>query len=443
MKLALRPSSTYLPKPMKRLGFLLVAVSSLSFGAELTRVASSFEDGDPFGMFLMLTFDRVQEQAAITREHYQSNDLLDVTELRYKKIQTNLGIDAHIGIYKDLELHVGVPIVFQQDRHWQYAAGTDATNSTMNHNYTCSPDGTTTCGAPGSGSGELFPGANFDPRGAGVNSYRAGLGDFTFGIAWNAFVQKKDPSKPNWTLRFDYTAPTATLLDPSAPTSTSSRGGIGEKLHKYTFSTAVSKRLGKYLEPYFGLSYTLPWRGPGFYSNCNTPDATKLSHPANCGLDGWKRADTGLQPQHTGGATFGLEVTAFEDVAKHARFGFDFRGWFNYVSEGRVYNEMSDLFGKLLYTSDYGQMGAQIGLTGSAAEFINFRAYTSLAYNTEHFLTNEDIGKDLNGNNLVDVDTAPYEINPNYDFRVDRSGRRFRIEQQYIFRIQVTVSFNF
>ncbi len=427
---------------MKRLGFLLVAVSSLSFGAELTRVASSFEEGDPFGLFLMATFDRQQEWANITRENYQSNDLVDVTELKYQKIQTSLGIDAHIGIYKDLEIHVGVPIVFQQDRNWQYASGTDATNSTINHNYTCSPNGQTTCGAPGSGTGVLFPG-DFDPNKGGVNSYRAGLGDVSFGFAWNAFVQKKDPSKPTWTLRFDYTAPTATVLDPSQQTSTSSRGGIGDKVHKYTFSTAVSKRLGKYLEPYFGLSYTLPWRGPGFYSNCNNPDPTKLSHPENCGGDGWKRADTGIQPQHTGGATFGLEVTAFEDVAKHARFGFDLRGWFNYVSEGRVYNEMSDLFGKLLYTSDYGQVGAQLGLTGSAAEFISFRAYASLAYNTEHFLTNEDIGKDLNGNNLIDITTAPQEVNPNYDYRVDRVGRRFRIEQQYVFRIQATVSFNF
>jgi hypothetical protein len=47
------------------------------------------------------------------------------------------------------------------------------------------------------------------------------------------------------------------------------------------------------------------------------------------------------------------------------------------------------------------------------------------------------------GNGVVDVTSAPEEINPNYDFRVDRVGRRFRIEQQYIFRIQITATLNF
>ena len=37
----------------------------------------------------------------------------------------------------------------------------------------------------------------------------------------------------------------------------------------------------------------------------------------------------------------------------------------------------------------------------------------------------------------------PEEINPNYDFRIDRVGRRFRMEQQFLFRLQVTATFNF
>ena len=113
------------------------------------------------------------------------------------------------------------------------------------------------------------------------------------------------------------------------------------------------------------------------------------------------------------------------------------------MSEGRYYNEMSDLFGKLLYTSDYGQAGGQFGFVGQAAEFVILKAYTSFAYNSEHFLTNENIGKDLTGNGTVDITTNPEEINPNYDSRIDRVGRRFRLEQNFIFKIMITATFNF
>jgi hypothetical protein len=420
---------------MKRLGFLCAAlIGTTAFGAELTRVASSFEEKDPFGMFLDFTFDRIADRGTIVREWYQLGQLQDVTELRYQKYETKLGIDVNLGIYKDLELHVGVPIVFQQDRQWFFAGGTNETNTTIFRNCSLDPAGTQ-CANPGAGDGALF--------GVPNSSYRSGLGDFTFGLAWNPFVQAKDPSKPTWTLRFDYTAPTASLLNPTVVTSNANRGNIGDKVHRYTFSTAVSKRLNKYVEPYVEVHYTLPWRGPGFYSNCDDASSARQSHPENCGGTGWGRDETGVRPAHTGGSIFGAEITVFEREDRHQRVAFDFRGWFNYVSEGRYYNEMSDLFGKLLYTSDYGQMGGQFGFVGQAAEFIKLKAYTSFAYNTERFLTNENIGKDLTGNGVVDVTAAPQEINPNYDYRIDRVGRRFRIEQQYVFRVMVTASFNF
>lgn len=420
---------------MKRLGFLFtVLLGATASAAELTRVASSFEEKDPFGMFLDFTFDRTADRGTITREWYQLGELQDVTELRYQKYDTRLGIDVNLGIYKDLELHVGVPIVFQQDRTWVFAGGTNETNSTINRNCALDPAGTP-CPNPGSGDGQLFAVPN--------GSYRAGLGDFTFGLAWNPFVQKKDPSKPTWTLRFDYSAPTADLLNPTVATTSSKRGSIGDKLHRYAFSTAVSKRISKYVEPYFELHYTLAWRGPGFYSNCDDASPTRQSHPENCGQQVWDREETGVKPVHTGGSIFGAEITAFEREDRHQRFAFDFRGFVSYFSEGRYYNEMSDLFGKLLYTSDYGQVGGQFGFVGQAAEFVILKASTSFAYNSEHFLTNENIGKDLTGNGTVDVSTNPEEINPNYDFRVDRVGRRFRLEQQYLFRVQVTATFNF
>lgn len=408
---------------------LLVSTAS---AAELTRVASSFEEKDPFGMYLDFSFNRLQDKAMLSREWYQAGDSQDVTELSYLHYQTSLGLDLHLGIFRDLELHVGVPIIFQDDRSWSFSGRTDASNTTIYRN--CGDARGTACAAPGYGTGRLFEVPN--------GSYRSGLGDFTFGLAYAPYVQAKDPSKPTWVLKFDYTAPTAALLDPSQPTSNTSRGNVGEKLHKYTFSTAVSKRLG-IAEPYFQLTYTLPWRAAGFYSNCDNPSAQTMGYVENCNTDGWSRTQTGLQPQHTGGIDFGTELTIFERADRHQRVVIDLRAWMKYFSEGRVYNEMSDLFGKLLYTGDYGQVGGQFGFVGQAAEFVILRANVSLGYNTEHFLTQENVGKDLNGNGTVDVTADPHELNPNYDFRVDRPGRRFRVEEQFLFNLQVTATFNF
>lgn len=415
---------------MHRIGFLIAGLlSAWVSAAELTRVASSFEEGRPFGMFLDFTFDRISDRGTIAREWYGGNQT-DVTELTYKKDETKLGIDVNLGIYRDVEIHVGVPIVFQQDRQWSFAPGTHESNTTLYRNCTLDPQGTA-CGSPGQGEGRLF-----EPP---VESLRAGLGDFTFGIAWNVFVQKKDSSKPTWTLRFDYSAPTASVLNPSVPTSKVSRGNIGEKVHRYNFSTAIAKRLG-FFEPYFQLHYTLPWQGPGFYSNCKDASPARLGHPENCDSPDWNRRETGVHPPHTGGVLFGGEVTVLNREDRHQRLTFDLRGFVEYVSEGRYYNEMSDLFGKLLFSSDYGQVGGQLGFVGEAAEFIKISGSASLAYNTEHFLTSEPIGKDLSGDGLV---KASEEYSPNYDLRIDRVGRRFRIEQQYVFRIQVTASFHF
>lgn len=411
-------------------------IASFAQAAEVTRVASSFEEKDPFGMYFDFTFDRIFDRAKIAREWYQQGTLEDVSELRYLRDETHLGIDAHVGLFRDVELHVGVPIVFQQDRKWVFAKDTTDANTTIYRN--CGDARGTACATPGSGSGHLFEvGAD------GVTSYRGGLGNFTFGLAWNVFNQKKDDTKPTWTLRFDYTAPTAGLLNPSVLTASDNRGGIGDRVHRYAFSTAVSKRVIDVFEPYLAVSYVLPWQGPGFYSNCDDAKDSRMARAENCGEGPWSRTETGIRPPHVGLFTFGNEIIAFERPDRFQRVVVDLRGFWQYTSEGRYYNELSDLMGKLLYTSDYGTVGAQLGFVGQAAEFVMLRAYGSLAYQTDRFLTNENIGKDTNGNGTVDISSAPQEINPNYDFRVDRVGRRFRVQEQLVWRIQVTATLNF
>lgn len=414
---------------------LIALLASLSVhAAEITRVASSFEPKKMFGLFLDTTFERTQTKGSIVREGYDEVNgvpgLYDLKELRYQLTDTRLKFDAHVGIYQDLELHFALPIVFQQDREWAYAKGTDASNTSL---YRSNID------AQG---GFVTPAPRLIDMDSGdVRSYRGGLGDLTFGLAWAIVNQKKDDTKPTWVFAFDYIAPTASLNDPSKLTSNTARGGIGDKIHRYKFTTSISKRLGP-ADPYFSLHYTLPYRAGGFYSNCDNPDPSRMGRPQNCGQATWDRARTGTQPPHVGGFVFGSEFNAFENVDRHQKVALDLRGWLTYVSEGRYTNELSDVLGKQLYSGDYAQVGGSLGFTGHAAEFIHLKGSASIAYNTEHYLTAENIGDDSDDPG-EDVQINSVEANPNYDYRVDHVGRRFRITEMFTFQLMVTASFNF
>ncbi len=116
------------------------------------------------------------------------------------------------------------------------------------------------------------------------------------------------------------------------------------------------------------------------------------------------------------------------------------------MSEGRYYNELSAAMRKLLASQDYFQVGGQVGATASAGEAFTLRASGTFLYNTDHALTDESIGKDLNKNGGVDVNdvgTPSPEVNPNFDFRTDLASRRFRATESTTFRLELSASFAF
>src|SRR6185436_16397270 len=167
----------------------------------------------------------------------------DVSELRYQLVDHRLNIDLHLGIYRDLEFHYRLPIVFAQDRSWFFAQGTSQSNSTIYNNCLQPNGGLVSAEAPmGSARAcqQTQPMFTFDPD-KGAASYRNGIGDMTFGLAWAPLNLKKDESNPTWVLSFDYTAPMFGAIDPTQPTDSSQRGAINEKIHQYKFSTSISK----------------------------------------------------------------------------------------------------------------------------------------------------------------------------------------------------------
>ncbi len=403
--------------------------------AEITRIASSGEPNDPFGMYLTVRYQREQEKAKILRETHQDGSVKDVAELSYLSVDNRLLLEARIGLWQDLEFRYALPVVFSQTQTWGFAAGTDAENSTLTRNCTQANGDLTDPNCPASGAGRR------SILEVPASSYRTGLANMSFGLAYALFNERKDPSKPMWILGVDYEAPTATMRDPTIATSQEAPGSLGDRVHKYTFYTAFSKKMGV-ADPYFRLHYALPWRGPGYYSNCDHPDPSNMAAPGNCSTGDWSRAETGIKAPHTGGITFGVELNAYDEAKTQQKVALDLRVIGNYVSEGRYYNQMTDLFGKLLYTQDHAQLGGSFGLTAWAAEYLGLNATATVLYNTEHTLTDEVIGRDLDGNGTVNLDNSS-EINPNFDYRADMVSRRFRLSEAFTFRVDATATFNF
>jgi hypothetical protein len=418
----------------------LVLGAPLAAGAaEVTRLASSFEEQDPFGLFIDMGFERTQRNASITRERLQDGALVDREELLFRGVDSRLNLDLKVGLYRDLQLSFGIPIIFQHTQRWNYASASGPDSSTITDNC-LRADGT-----------QLSPGCAAAPRTLGSplfpvpsEAFRGGVGNMRFGLAYAFFNQDRDETKPTWVVSFDYEAPTAKLLDPTEDVSDpdAPNGGVGDRTHKYTFSTALSRRIGV-AEPYFEASYTLPFRGPGWYSNCDDPSSERMAHPENCNTEAWSREDTGISVPHRAGVLFGSEFVAWTDPVKKQEMRFDARLIGTYVSGGRYANEMSQLFGKLLKTQDYMQMGGRLAFNASATDFFTLRFGTTLLYNTAHDLTREDLGKDVDGDGEIDTSEGSVELNPNFDYRVDLPSRRFRINADYDFAVDLTLAFTF
>jgi hypothetical protein len=435
---------------------LRAVVAALALGtpfvataADITRIASSFEDEDPFDMNVDASFEFTRQRTKILREQLlrqpsqsQPAPRQYSAELWYTGQDARLNLDVAIGIYRDLQLSYRLPIVLARGESWNFVSGTNLGNSTLINNC-LNPNGTLVdpaCATNGTGATPLFN--------VPTETLRGGLDNMHFGMAWAFFNQKNDETKPTWVMGIDYEAPTAPMLDPSEETGPENRGAVGDRVHKFTLSTALSRKIG-IAEPYFRVQYTLPRTGPGFYSNCdsrNDADAPGLGFPENCSTAGWDRKTTGIQAPHTAGVVFGSEFMAFEAKGKKqniASLALDLRAMANYIGPGRYYNEMSGPMRKLLATSDYAQLGGQFSLTAELAEAFFVRASGMFLYNTDHALTDEKIGLDRDGNGSISLEPGSNELNPNFDFRTDFVSRRFYATESKTFRLDLSATFSF
>ena len=448
------------------LAALALTLAGRAGAAEVTNIATRGEPGRPFDLRISFRWDRFQERAQISRETPSAPDpgnpaggVIDGDELRYERKMNAFVPRVAIGVSHDLEVHFEWPYVAGDDRTWRFGQGaggqpsgpagaTIATNDIDANGQACRTDvdGTGPFVCP------LFPVA------PDTTAYHGGrAGDLKGGIAWGIFDDKEDPTKPFWLVGLDVTFPTASRYDPVAgrdPTSAiwssphyapGEPAPVGEKVWKWDFQTALSRRLGP-MDPYVKAHVLFMTKSSGTYSNCEhaadlavrTNPEMNSAAPANCAAQG-SGADAKLP--WMAGITLGTELVPYENDAEQQRVALDFRLFGDYTSAARFYNELTDMSGKLHWTDEYLTMGGSFGIYLRASKFITLQGSTSISTSTAHWLTGETLGSNRDwpplGTGGITTDAS--RMNPNYDWRYDAPGRRFRISEVANF----TMSFAF
>ncbi len=445
-----------------RLGVLTalsLALAGHAAAAEITRVASRGEPGNPFDLHITLRWDRSQERAQITREvpsaptaANPAGGIADGDELRYTRTVNTVVPRVALGITSDLELHFEWPYVLGDDRTWRFGLGSSGpAGGVPGQPSTIESNGVNANGVP----------CDFDVDGTGpftcplfqvapvTTVYHGGrAGDLKGGIAWGIFDDREDPTKPFWLVGFDVTFPTAARYDPAGDRGTSpiwlsphtdpgKVAAVGEKVWKWDLHTVLSRRLGP-IDPYVKAHVTLMSQSSSTYSNCE--HAAELAGRLNPEMNAAAAANCATQGTAAGaklpwiaGLTFGTELVPYENDAEQQRVAVDFRLFADYTSSQRFYNELTDASGKIHWTEEYLTMGGFLGVYLRASRYVSLNMTASLSTATPHWLTGETLG---NGGSWPAVDpsgsgitTDPTQMNPNFDWRYDAPGRRFRLSE--------------
>jgi hypothetical protein len=180
------------------------------------------------------------------------------------------------------------------------------------------------------------------------------------------------------------------------------------------------------------------------YDNCEHPTYAGTNDPrVNCGVAPFTSDVTRLQPEYQGGLWFGTELVPYENPSQFTKVAFDARFIAEYHSQARTYTQLSDLIGELTYQQDYARLGGQAGITVHGGKYFKATAGFSLVHDTDHWLTDENLGAPSTpAGTQINVDTHAGQ-NPNFDFRFDNPGSRFLLQSSIIgsLSVQLTAMF--
>jgi hypothetical protein len=449
-------------------------------GAEPTVVADAAEERNPFDFIGEVFYRRHLRRAKITREYNcnpatvpedletcpdapPSGKLTNVKELRYTRYTHEIVPRARFGLYKDLELWIEMPIVVEDTQEIRFAGdGGDTTKVPVTSQISSISPG---------GNGQNFQQLFTVPDGglmAGLPR-RAGFGDMLFKIRYAPISHERDDTRGDWVLELGYRAPTGNAMRPR-PEST---GGVGRGVHELILSTAFSMRY-RFIEPYARFE-------------ANLPMGSSLRSPFK---EYWGSQEYVL-PGARGRFDIGAELIPYEDTRKNIKFFIDIGIGAGYQAEGRDYSELFDALGigaascnadlssrdgrdncaeynpnarlnnngvgeaprtfdGITTVEEYAIVRGHIGFGLYSSEYFKIGADFSLAHETEHNVSNAEIGDDIYNQGddrgvFVPATTNEQrsEHNPTFVSAIDSIGRRLRVEETTVFSISAYMGLMF
>jgi hypothetical protein len=409
--------------------------------ALVTEALDAADDGDPFDAQVELRYEMELSSGQLVRERPcfapgaecpDRSGIVRNKELAWERVTHTLWITPRIGLYRDLELRLDLPIVLLMQDRYEFDAGVNAQNTSLTERSDANPNGTPLLQVPFNG-----------PQ-------RAGFGDMKVGLRWSPLNGGRDSTQPSWLLGFTWTAPTGAVRR-------STNDGVGRGVHDIELLTAFSRRLAPWFEPFFS-SHAV------------------FRVPASDSLFGDPGPNQGLSsPGHILGVAVGAEFVPWEDAPAEESVRIEFGASADYVFEGREYSPLFETLADspcnrdpqctltsatrelrdgiangprsngITDVEDHGIFRTWLGLTYEPTRWVRLGLRFQYARTTDHTLTNADPGKDRNGDGVVTANAAGgSEYSPTYVENLDAPpGDPFTGERATRFRLQEAHTFGF
>jgi hypothetical protein len=433
--------------------------------ADVTDVASAFDEDNPFDFRFRVRYDHLEKRAQIKREleglsPTQAQIAVD-RDLLYALSSDTLSLRAEFGIFQDLMIHVELPVIMAMSQSYSFdqslGSGCVYPPSPMPSCVNASNSSTVADGIVPAGGFDaqhngvalgggplLFRGAQ---RGAVGGSGLDAFDTFNFGITWAPVNQRRDDTKPTWIISF---APEISIgnimqFDRNRPQV---NHAVSEGVHRLFARTAISHRW-RWIDPYIEFFYMYPVaRSDSLFKDYGPSERLK-------------------NPQQQGGTQFGAELIAFERPNQGHRIYIDVRGRIDGHFSGKGYSEAWELFAGapalacnattnpacglsgnpysgpftgVTTIENYASLGADIAVGAQIGQHFRLRTAFDYGHDQAHFISGEDIGVPQTASGRV---MNPPEYNPAYRQTIDLIGRRYRVDNVDLFNFQIWAQIQF
>ncbi len=453
---------------------LTAGVSQTARAAEVTRVATSFEDGNQFDIHFGVAYDYNFKRAAVLREWNRgSGDNTNrlVKDLLYRQQRHTITPTLEIGLWHDLAVYMTLPIVLSDTRDYSFDQRPDDCQFGSDPDPNCVDKLNSTTIRDG-----IIPDSGFDATNSAApfsqftgNStelifrgpVRRGLDQLHVGLKYGILSQRTRSHMPNWLIGLEGRFAVGRAMTFSRNITLNDPAGnrrVGRRVHELGLWTALSRRY-RFLDPYF----TAYWRQSIRASGSEFQDFSDVG------------AQGDILPQSTAGMIFGTEIVPWERKAKDLKVSVYLSGTAILHYGGRGYSEIWELladspalvgsndptqadscdrgaalqeaaanpgsdsylqaggpscakFSGVTDLQDYGTFGFDGGLNLHLGKYARLNLGFKIASDTRHFVTFTNRGRANLGGDPDRVDPGTAEVNPLRRDVVDNVGRRYVID---------------